>query len=96
MKKFCLRHRLNGESKNIESFFAQTDCIGVKRMINRFSARSLARICNLLEAEYLAGEKAKLYANTLTDSALSARMRTLSQNHAARYCALLDTLKQQQ
>ena len=86
---------LNGEIPHKKSLLAQTDCIGVKRMINRFSARSLARICNLLEAEYLAGEKAKLYANTLTDSVLSARMRTLSQNHAARYCALLDTLKQQ-
>lgn len=64
-------------------------------MTNRFSARALARVCNLLEAEYLAGEKAKLYANTLTDSVLAARMRSLSQNHAARYAALLETLKQQ-
>ena len=61
-------------------------------MTNQFTAKTLARMCALLDAEYLAGEKARLYSNTMTDMALSAKLKVVAQNHTARYCALLNAL----
>lgn len=48
----------------------------------------------LLEAELMAGKKAKLYAHTLTDMQLAERMQGLAGSHAERIYALLALFKE--
>ena len=58
-------------------------------MQEEFTAGGLNAMCALLEAELMAGKKAKLYANTLTDMQLAERMQGLADAHAERFNALL-------
>ncbi len=50
----------------------------------------------LLEEEYLAGEKAKIYSNTLTDPVLARRFSEQSESHADRFSALFAQLEKQE
>lgn len=54
-----------------------------------FTSGGLNALSALLEAELMAGKKAKLYANTLTDIQLSEQMQGLAACHAERFKALL-------
>ena len=63
-------------------------------MENILTAGGLYAVARLLAAESLAGKKAHLYASTLTDAALAARMEELSQRHAQRFSSLLALLEE--
>ena len=58
-------------------------------MREEFSSGGLNAMSDLLEAELMAGKKAKLYAHTLTDIQLAERMQGLADTHAERFNALL-------
>lgn len=58
-------------------------------MREEFSSGGLNAMSDLLEAELMAGKKAKLYAHTLTDMQLAERMQSLADTHAERFNALL-------
>lgn len=61
-------------------------------MQEEFTTGGLNAFANVLEAEYMAGKKAKLYANALTDMQLAEHMRALAESHAGRFNALLGLL----
>ena len=61
-------------------------------MENGLTAGGLYAIARLLAAESLASKKARLYASTLTDAVLAARMEGLADRHAQRFAALLALL----
>lgn len=63
-------------------------------MREEFSSGGLNAMSDLLEAELMAGKKAKLYAHTLTDMQLAERMQGLADTHAERFSALLSLFKE--
>lgn len=63
---------------------------GVSDMKEEFTHGGLYAISNVLEAELMAGKKARLYANTLTDMQIAERMQSLADSHAARFSSLLE------
>ena len=58
-------------------------------MQEQFTSGGLYAFSDLLEAELMAGKKARLYAHTLTDMQLAERMQALADSHAERFNALL-------
>lgn len=50
----------------------------------------------LLDEEYLAGEKAKIFSHTMTDPLLAKRFAEFSQNHAERFAAVLSELEKRE
>ena len=63
-------------------------------MENGLTAGGLYAVARLLSAESLASKKARLFAATLTDAALSAQMQRLAQRHAQRFASLLALLEE--
>ncbi len=65
-------------------------------MNDTFERPFLPALEALLEEEYLAGEKAKIYSNTLTDPLLARRFGEQAESHADRFCALFAQLERQE
>lgn len=56
----------------------------------------LSELKTLLEEEYLAGEKAKIFSHTMTDPLLAKRFSEFSQSHAQRFTAILSELEKRE
>ncbi len=60
--------------------------------MNHWTAKDLEVISHLMIGEQMACKKARVYANTLTDTVLAAQMQALADGHARRFAALLTLL----
>lgn len=60
--------------------------------MQEITAKELQLISDVLNAEGLVCKKARAYANTLTDSALSECMTKIADEHEQRYNALLKVI----
>ena len=56
----------------------------------------LSELKTLLEEEYLAGEKAKIFSHTMTDPLLAKMFSEFSQSHAQRFTAILSELEKRE
>ncbi len=61
-------------------------------MTQKLTTKDLAVISGVIDGEALACKKARMYANTLTDTALAAEMQTIAKAHEERFTALLAIL----
>ncbi|MBO5526058.1 MAG: hypothetical protein J5993_04835 [Clostridia bacterium] len=57
--------------------------------MTHLTRKELTALTELMEAEALAGKKANMYANTLTDTALAQKLSAVSTEHGKRYATLL-------
>lgn len=56
--------------------------------MKQLTSKEFTFLTELLEAEVLAGKKAKIYSNTLTDTTLAERLNSIAHGHGKR-CAVL-------
>ena len=60
--------------------------------MTNLTAKDLDVLSHILTGEEMACKKAKIYANTLTDTALAAEMERVACAHAERFSALYKLL----
>ena len=60
--------------------------------MTNLTAKDVEVLTHLLTGEEMACKKARVYANTLTDTVLAAQMQALADGHARRFAALLTLL----
>lgn len=60
--------------------------------MTNLTTKDVWALTRLLTGEELACKKARLYANTLTDTALAQEMENAARAHAARFAALCTLL----
>lgn len=60
--------------------------------MTHITSKELTSLSELMEAEALAGKKANIYANILTDTELAERLNTVAHEHSKRYASLLKLL----
>ena len=60
--------------------------------MTELTAKDLDVLTHLLTGEEMACKKARIYSNTLTDTALAEEMANISRAHAERFAALFTML----
>lgn len=60
--------------------------------MNNLTAKDVEVLTHLLTGEEMACKKAKIYSNTLMDTALAGEMANISKAHAERFAALYTIL----
>lgn len=61
--------------------------------MTNLTAKDLDVLSHLLTGEEMACKKARMYANTLTDTALAEEMERIADSHRKRFTALLNILE---
>ncbi len=56
--------------------------------MTNLTAKDLDVLCHILTGEEMACKKARVYSNTLTDTALAEEMERIASAHAERFSAL--------
>ncbi len=60
--------------------------------MTNLTAKDLDVLSHILTGEAMACKKARVYANTLTDTALAGEMERIASDHAQRFSALYTVL----